>query len=73
MLISAENLVFKTKLLVSTALSIVILFKLTFYTSYFSIIISFLTTSFLTTLLNLPKSVGVVFNLSTSILSTSVF
>ena len=33
----------------------------------------FLTTSFFTTLLNLAKSTGTVFNLSTSILSTSVF
>ena len=32
-----------------------------------------LTTSLLTTLLNLAKSTGTVFNLSTSILSTSVF
>ena len=33
----------------------------------------FLVTSFLTTLLNLAKSTGTVFNLSSSILSTSVF
>ena len=33
----------------------------------------FLITSFLTTLLNLAKSTGTVFNLSASILSTSVF
>ena len=33
----------------------------------------FLTVSFFTTLLNLAKSVGTVFNLPTSILSTSVF
>ena len=33
----------------------------------------FLTTSFFTTLLNLAKSSGTVFNLSVSILSTSVF
>ena len=33
----------------------------------------FLTTTFLTTLLNLAKSTGTVFNLPASILSTSVF
>ena len=33
----------------------------------------FLATSFFTTLFNLDKSIGTVFNLSTSILSTSVF
>ena len=33
----------------------------------------FLTTLFLTTLLNLARSTGTVFNLSASILSTSVF
>ena len=33
----------------------------------------FLITSFLTTLLNLARSTGTVFNLSASILSTSVF
>ena len=33
----------------------------------------FLTTSFLTTLLNLARSTGTVFNLSASILSSSVF
>ena len=47
---------------------------LSFYTSHFSIIISFFNyIMFKTALFNLAKSAGVVFNLSASILSTSVF
>ena len=60
---SASYLVFLTKSVVS------ILFTLLSNLSY-SV---FLTTSFLTTLLNLARSTGTVFNLSASILSTSVF
>ena len=56
-------LVFKTKFVVSKLSTFV--FKLLYSV--------FLTTSFLTTLINLAKSTGTVFNLPTSILPTSVF
>ena len=83
-LTSAVILVFKIKLLVTTALNFAISAKLSTVflvkpAIWFSILVTlvlssvFLTTSFLTTLVNLAKSAGVVFNLSTSILSTSLF
>ena len=55
------------------------LFKTKFVVSILSTFVTnllysaFLITSFLTTLLNLARSTGTVFNLSASILSTSVF
>ena len=62
-LVSVVNLVLVTKPEVSIA-----------STLFFNVLCEvFLTTSFLTTLLNLARSLGTVFNLSVSILSTSVF
>ena len=60
---SFSYLVFKIKLLVSISSTFV--FKLLYSV--------FLTTSFFTKLLNLARSTGTVFHLSTFILSTSVF
>ena len=60
---SFSYLVFKTKFVVST--------PFTFVTNFLYSV--FLKTSFFTTLLNLARSAGTVFNLSASILSTSVF
>ena len=62
-LVSVVNLVLVTKPEVSIA-------SILFFKVLYSI---FLTTSFLTTLLNLARSLGTVFNLSVSMLSTSVF
>ena len=61
--LSVVNLVLVTKAEVAVAST------LFFYVLY----VVFLATSFLTTLLNFAKSSGTVFNLSVSILSTSVF
>ena len=62
-LISVVNLVLKRNFEVSIASTL-------FLKVLYSV---FLTTSFLATLLNLAKSLGTVFNLSVSMLSTSVF